>query len=107
MSLLVQSGLTSADLARRLNLDAADDEAGLTLALEAASSDIEPLVQVFDATLPIPAGLRMAILDVAATRYDRTSLSTRTGVGSVSDDYTDEYNQMMLRIAPYRTWAGV
>lgn len=105
MSLYELSGLTIDDLARRLNISPEDDSDGLTLALDAACSDIEPYVQVYD-TL-IPAGLQMAILDTAATRYDRTHLSTREKVGSIEQDYTDEYNQMFVRIAPYRMWAGL
>lgn len=105
MSLYEQSGLSVNDLARRLNLEGLDDTAGLTMALEAACSDIEPHVQLYDSD--IPAGLKMAILDTAATRYDRTHLTTRETLGGASDDYSDEYNQLFQRIAPYRKWAGV
>jgi hypothetical protein len=103
MSLYETSGLSVDDLARRLNLESTDDTAGLTMALESACSDIEPYVLVYDVT---PAGLKMAILDTAATRYDRTHLTTKETLGGASEDYSDEYAQLFQRIAPYRFFAG-
>jgi hypothetical protein len=107
MALLAQTGLTAEDLASRLSMDIEDDSDGLVLALEGASSDIEQLVQVFLDTDVIPTGLKVAILDTAATRYERTNLSTSERIGAVQNDYSDEYGQMMLRIAPWRNWAGL
>ena len=109
MSLLLASALTVNDLATRLSMDVEDDSDGLTFALEAACSDIEPYV--IDYTLligtPFPVGLKLAILDIAATRYQRMNLSDAERIGQVQTSYTNEYSNMMERIAPYRNWAGL
>ena len=107
MSLLTVSGLTATDLALRLRMDIVDDTAGLNLCLAAASDEIEPLVMQFTISGTVPAGLKVAILDLAAQRYDRTSLATDSKVGGMSSNWNDEYAQLMQRIAPYRVWVGL
>lgn len=106
MSLLENSQLTEDDLATRLKMDAEDDSDGLKLALAAACSDIEPHVAVF-AEGAVPAGLKLAILDIASTYYDRATLAVAERIGTIAHDHTDQYNQMMQRIAPYRVWVGL
>jgi hypothetical protein len=101
-SLLSLTGLTAEDLAARLSMDVTDDSDGLDRALTAACNDVEQLVYTYTDSASVPQGLKVALLDIAATRYERTTLSTTEAIGSVRNDYSNEYEQMLQRIAPYR-----
>lgn len=107
MSLYELSGLEASDLARRLNMDAVEDETGLTDAIKSSCSEIELHVQTYSETIPVPDGLKTAILDVAANRYQHASISSSVRMGAIQYNYDDEYARLFQRLAPWRKWAGL